>query len=67
MNTNVIMEKLYTFQGSRAAGNTSYEEKNEAIDRFKSLFKNKNIKKITIILFTTTISEFKFYEENNFS
>ena len=27
MNTNVIMEKLYTFQGSRAAGNTSYEEK----------------------------------------
>ena len=43
------------------------KKKNEAIDRFKSLFKNKNIKKITIILFTTTISEFKFYEENNFS
>ena len=29
--------------------------------------KIKILRKYTIILFTTTISEFKFYEENNFS
>jgi len=27
LNANVIMEKLYTFRGSRAAGKISYEEK----------------------------------------
>ena len=40
MNTNDMTEKIYSFLCNRAAGNTSDEVRNEAIDLVDSLFEN---------------------------
>jgi len=45
MNANHIIEILFSLLGTKAAGNTSDEVKNDAIDLLDSLFKNKSIKK----------------------
>ena len=51
MNTNDMIVKLYSLLGSRAVGNTSDEVRNKSI--IDSLFL---ARKMTVILFTTTIS-----------
>ena len=58
MNANDMIEKLYSFLGSRVAGNTCGEERYEDIDLLYSLFKNKISIKMTIILFISIILEF---------
>ena len=45
MNANDMIKKLYRFLGSIAAGNKSDDWRNETIDLFDLLFRNKIMKK----------------------
>ena len=64
MNANYIIENLYSLLGGRVSGNTYDGVRIEAIDVMHS--KIKLLRKMTTILFPTTISEFEFMKKNIF-